>query len=113
MRNAYATDEARPNFGSSPFVAMPRELIEAIISAAIDELDSREGDPDLEDDEPETYATRFRLAVLWPGTPEDEEENDDREHDPAEHEAWEQPNWNVSATFSRPTKLFPARTSNS
>lgn len=106
MRSVYATGEVCPVADTSFFVGMPRELIEMIIAAAIEELDSRDGDPDLEDDEPETYAVRFRLAMPWPGTPEDEEENHDLEHDPAEWEDWFQPNWHPSAALSRATNLF-------
>ena len=91
------------NHRTSPFTCLPRKVLEAIIDAALAELDARDGDPDIED-EPETEVARF--AARWAGTPEDEEDNHDQEEDPAENEAWEQPNWNVSAALTPPTNLF-------
>ncbi len=35
---------------ASPFARMPRDMVEAIAQAAVDELDRRDGDPDLEPD---------------------------------------------------------------
>lgn len=95
----------------SPLTRLPREIIEAIIEAALAELDARDGDPDLEPEEDRCVAyddaLHVRLDDDEPGDPEDAEPHHDQEFDPAEHEAWVQPNWMPSAALSSPTPLFP------
>lgn len=98
------------NTTAFPFARLPRETIEAIIEAALTELDAREGDPDLEPEE-DRCAThdddpKAQLHDAWPGDAEDAEEDHDREYDPAEYETWVTPEWHVSAALSPVTPLF-------